>query len=280
MKALVLIAAAMAIAGCASVPMAGGDQDTRAKTFAVAPGKSNVYVYRNEILGAALKLQVTFDGQVIGDTAAKSYFALEVAPGRHTLASQSDGNGILELNTVAGKNYFVWQEVKMGILSGGSKLQLVDDTTGRAGVNECSLIVSAHGLSAAPAAAAATPPASAADTGAPAPQAPAAASVPAPAVVAPAAPAQSAPTAVVPGLPGVEMPVYKQSPSAAGKPVARGKFEFEAESAAMASGCKTADGARPLATLIDTGGGFEVFDVKCMNKAVKVRCESFGCAAY
>ena len=155
MKALVLIAAAMMIAGCASVPMAGGDQDARAKSFAVAPGKANVYVYRNEILGAALKLQVTFDGQVVGDTAAKSYFALEVAPGRHTLASQSDGNGILELNTVAGKNYFVWQEVKMGILSGGSKLQVVDDTTGRAGVNECSLIVAANGLSAAPAAASA-----------------------------------------------------------------------------------------------------------------------------
>ena len=47
---------------------------------------------------------------------------------------------------------------------------------------------------------------------------------------------------------------------------------------ALASGCKTADGARPLATLIDTGGGFEVFDVKCVNKSVKVRCESFGCA--
>ena len=46
----------------------------------------------------------------------------------------------------------------------------------------------------------------------------------------------------------------------------------------MPSGCKTADGARPLATLIDTGGGFEVFDVKCVNKSVKVRCESFGCA--
>ena len=277
MKALVLIAAAMMIAGCASVPMAGGDQDARAKSFAVAPGKANVYVYRNEILGAALKLQVTFDGQVVGDTAAKSYFALEVAPGRHTLASQSDGNGILELNTVAGKNYFVWQEVKMGILSGGSKLQVVDDTTGRAGVNECSLIVAANGLSAAPAAVSA-PAASPAEASAPAPvAAPSAAPAAAPATAA-VAPAPSAPAAAVPGLPGVQMPVYKQSPSAAGKPVARGKFEFEAESAAMASGCKTADGARPLATLIDTGGGFEVFDVKCVNKSVKVRCESFGCA--
>lgn len=277
MKALMLIVAALLMAGCASVPMASSDQDARAKTFAVAPGKANIYVYRNEMMGAAIKMPVILDGQVVGETSAKSYFALEVAPGRHTLASQSASNSVVDVVAQAGKNYFVWQEVKMGMLSAGSKLQLVDDATGRAAVADCSLIASAAGLSnvagavaPAPAASAAAAPAVEATGGATAPVAATAAT--APAAAAPVA----APAAAPAGL-GIQMPVYKQSPVAAGKPVARGKLEFEAESAAIASGCKTADGTRPAATLVDTGGGFEAFEIACAGKTMKVRCESFSC---
>ena len=63
MKALMLIVAALLMAGCASVPMASSDQDARAKTFAVAPGKANIYVYRNEMMGAAIKMPVILDGK-------------------------------------------------------------------------------------------------------------------------------------------------------------------------------------------------------------------------
>ena len=44
------------------------------------------------------------------------------------------------LNTVAGRNYFLWQEVKMGMISGRSNLQEVDEATGKAGVAECKLV--------------------------------------------------------------------------------------------------------------------------------------------
>jgi hypothetical protein len=40
------------------------------------------------------------------------------------------------------KNYFVWQEVKMGMFAPRSLLQLVDEGKGRAGVSECKLIES------------------------------------------------------------------------------------------------------------------------------------------
>ncbi|MED5492853.1 hypothetical protein ULG90_09935 [Halopseudomonas pachastrellae] len=41
------------------------------------------------------------------------------------------------LNTEVNRNYFVWQEVKMGLVSGGSKLQVVSEQQGRAGVQQC-----------------------------------------------------------------------------------------------------------------------------------------------
>ena len=135
----VLILAAV-MTGCASVPMASLEQDTKAKQFVVKRNKSNIYIYRNETFGAAVTLQVDLDGKPIGKTAANTYLAVEVKPGKHRIVSHGENEESLVLNAKAGRNHFVWQEIKMGVFSAGSKLHLVDGKTGRAGVNECKLI--------------------------------------------------------------------------------------------------------------------------------------------
>lgn len=136
-------AAFMLVTGCASVQMASPDKDIAAKSFAVKADKANIYVYRNESMGAAIKMPVIMDGKLIGDTAAKTYVKLEVTPGDHTMLSKAENESTLNLRAEAGKNYFVWQEVKMGVFSARSSLQLVDETAGRAGVQECKMIQSA-----------------------------------------------------------------------------------------------------------------------------------------
>lgn len=128
------------ITGCASVPMASVERDTQLKTFSVKPDRANVYVYRNESMGAAVKMDVDFDGKSIGQTVAKSYFALEVVPGKHTLISKAENDSVLDVDAEAGKNYFIWQEVKMGFMYARNKLQVVDEVAGKAGVSECKLI--------------------------------------------------------------------------------------------------------------------------------------------
>jgi hypothetical protein len=142
----VLVACSIAIAaltsGCASVPMASADNDSKAKTFATAADKANIYVYRNESMGAAIKMPVALNGKLVGDTAAKTFMLLSVAPGKHTLVSKTENDSTLSLDVQAGRNYFVWQEVKMGMFAARSLLQLVDEAKGRAGVSECKLIES------------------------------------------------------------------------------------------------------------------------------------------
>ena len=140
MLALCALAVLVLASGCASVQMASPEQDTAAKSFAVKPGKANIYVYRNETFGAALKMPVALDGKQVGETASKTYFALEVNPGPHTVMSKTENESSVTLNAVAGRNYFLWQEVKMGLISGRSNLQEVDEATGKAGVAECKLI--------------------------------------------------------------------------------------------------------------------------------------------
>jgi hypothetical protein len=125
------------LGGCASVPMASLDDDTRGKSFSVRPDKSSIYLYRNESLGGAIPMTVALDGKVAGQTGPQTYFMWEVDPGAHEIASHAENIVTIKLTTEAGKTYFVWQEVKMGLWMARSALQQVDEETGRKGVAEC-----------------------------------------------------------------------------------------------------------------------------------------------
>lgn len=135
------LAMSATLAGCASVPMGDPAQDTAAKTFRVPADKAGIYVYRNESMGAGVKMDVAIDGQPIGQTAAKTYLYKEVAPGRRVITSKAENTETLEVDARPGKLYFIWQEVKMGLLYARNKLQLVDENTGRQGVSETTLAV-------------------------------------------------------------------------------------------------------------------------------------------
>ena len=134
------LAAVVLASGCASVQMAPAELDTAAKSYVVNPKKANIYVYRNEVMGAAIKMPVLLNGRAVGDTGSKTFLLLEVDPGSHTLTSKTENDSTIKLDAVAGRNYFVWQEVKMGLMMARSQLQLVDEATGKAGVAECKMI--------------------------------------------------------------------------------------------------------------------------------------------
>lgn len=130
------------LTGCASVPMAPLDQDSKAKDFSPIPNKASLYIYRNESFGAAIPMTVSVNGKALGQTAAQTYFRLNLTPGKYNVESHAENVSNLPLTTEAGKNYFVWQEVKMGMWMARSLLQQTDETTGRAGVMESKLIAS------------------------------------------------------------------------------------------------------------------------------------------
>jgi len=133
-----LAVALLAATGCASVPLMPEADDLAAKTFAKPPAdRAHVYVYRNESFGAAVKLGILLDGFMVAESAAKTYVLLPVAPGKHVVTSVAGSNDELAVDAAGGKTYFIWQEVKMGAFSANSKLNAVDEATGKAGVQEC-----------------------------------------------------------------------------------------------------------------------------------------------
>ncbi|MCC6657271.1 MAG: DUF2846 domain-containing protein [Rhodocyclaceae bacterium] len=119
--------------------MGDAKKDAELKSFTPKPGVAGLYIYRNESFGAAIRMDVEIDGQPIGQTAAKTYFYKEVAPGRHTVTSKSENTDSIEVETVAGKLYYIWQEVKLGLLFARTKLSLVGEEEGRNGVLESQL---------------------------------------------------------------------------------------------------------------------------------------------
>lgn len=140
------LAAAMMVAllatGCASVNMADATQDAERKTFTAPADKAGIYIYRNETMGAAVKMPVTVNGQAIGQTAAKTYLYKEVAPGKHEVVSLTEGKeNKVEVDAKPGTLIYIWQEVKMGMWAAASKLHLVSAEQGQKGVKETQLAV-------------------------------------------------------------------------------------------------------------------------------------------
>jgi hypothetical protein len=116
--------------------------DERAKDFLPPRDKASLYIYRNESFGAAIPMTVSVNGKILGQTAAQTYFLLNLPPGKYNIESHTENVSSLPLTMEAERNYFVWQEVKMGMWMARSLLQQVDERTGRAGVMESKLIAS------------------------------------------------------------------------------------------------------------------------------------------
>ena len=139
-RAFVVLPLAVLASACASVPLAAPEADARAKRFeAPPPGHANLYVYRNEGFGGAVRMSVNLDGAALGDTAAKTYLYTTIPAGTHTVVSKAENDSSAVIEARAGESYFVWQEVKMGLWTARSALQQVEAERGRAAVLECKM---------------------------------------------------------------------------------------------------------------------------------------------
>ena len=137
---IILSMGVLLLSGCATVPMASTEKDSTSKQFSPVPEKASLYIFRNEVLGAAIPLSVFVNGKNLGQTASKTYFHLSLLPGEYSIDSTAENVCTLSLELEPGQNYFVWQEMKMGMWMARCALHLMDEEKGRAGVLESKLI--------------------------------------------------------------------------------------------------------------------------------------------
>ncbi len=137
---LAFVALTVLMVGCAAPIKAPAEKDALAKNFAVDKDKAVVFIYRNENFGGGVGMPIKVNGQDIGETGAKTFFRLNLASGMYLIASEAENTSELPLSLVEGRNYYVWQEARMGIWKARTALRQVDEKTGMDGVLESVLL--------------------------------------------------------------------------------------------------------------------------------------------
>ena len=130
------------VMGCSLVPLADAPRDAQLKTFPVAPDSAGLYIFRNDAVGALVRVEVRLNGEPLGRTATQTYLYRQLAPGRHKIESVSENDETLEVDAKAGTLLFVRQDLTLGTypMFPTTRLQQVSEEEGRKGVLESRLV--------------------------------------------------------------------------------------------------------------------------------------------
>lgn len=133
-KLLISLFLGLFLAACARVPMESNEKNIQAKQFNLPSNDtSGLYVYReNHFGGQALRKAISIDGKEIGSLVRGTFLYTQVPAGSHTISTYSEfGKNHLDLTMSGGKNYFIKQELKMGVFFAGAKLTEVSESQGK-----------------------------------------------------------------------------------------------------------------------------------------------------
>ena len=142
-RSLIIIGLVSIFAGCASVPTADTSITNTVKQFnAPNQSKAGLYVYRKSaLMGRAIKKDIWVDDKCIGETAPGVFFYEQVTGNtEHRISTESEFSpNDLILKTDAGKNYFVEQYIKPGLIVGGAGLRVQDESKGKTDISNLEL---------------------------------------------------------------------------------------------------------------------------------------------
>lgn len=120
-------------AGCASTPQASVERDKEARQYASAPSNATLFVYRPDFGNPDWDTVLWIDRRLIGATLPKTFFRINVEPGKHTLSGMGYDNGKLSIETRPGELYFV----ALSVISGQSLFWQVPADIGRQAIDRC-----------------------------------------------------------------------------------------------------------------------------------------------
>jgi hypothetical protein len=114
-RLLLLSGAVLALAACASAPTGPTPQQVAANqastSFQPLPGQAGLYIFKEETLVNVTESSGIFiDGQPYGLLASNAVLYAPLMPGQHIVSS---AQSTVNLNAVAGQNYYIRQKMKV-----------------------------------------------------------------------------------------------------------------------------------------------------------------------
>jgi hypothetical protein len=249
----------MLLAGCSTT-------ESYFKPVAPIPaGKGVIYLYRLPEPGGDGVALVSAGKTPIGTLGKGRYLSYVGAPGPVYFRANSAVGNIGYANLEAGKEKFL----RAGFYTGRLKFSPVTPEVGRSEIASCVLSESSQ-------AAPSDSPLSATDVAVPSVKAPTTkgAQPGSPAVSAtPRRASMSYPRAKKRGMPGSRPAMAAEGQQGR----VQGPLSFEAERIAMAHGCSTPDGVRPVGFLVRQEVSLEVYEVSCGPQHMRVNCQFEYC---
>lgn len=130
MSGITMLAAALALTGCATYTTGSADQAARLKQFQPVPGKTSLYVCRESALLAArgVKTVVVVNNTPIGTLKTNSFVHAELEPGTQGVLLRHDGinagsGGFMTIDTEPGEVRYLW----VGVTGNGWGVLTVDN---------------------------------------------------------------------------------------------------------------------------------------------------------
>lgn len=145
----VIAGVALLFSGCsATVPMEPKELSREAKLFSPpSEGNAGIYIYRDSVIGSALKKDLFIDGEYIGSSAPNVFFYEEVEGDKeHEVSTESEfSDNTLTIATQKGKLYFLRQYIKLGVFVGGANLEEIDEQKAKKAIKKLDLAKSLRG---------------------------------------------------------------------------------------------------------------------------------------
>jgi hypothetical protein len=135
-----VLAVALALAGCTSVPQAAPERDVEAKQFGSQPDTSALYVYRNDspdIMETQSDVTVYANDRLIGQALPGGYFRVDLRPGSYVLHGYGPDQGRLKISTRPGEVYFV----SLNVVAGNSVYRQVAPDAGKREIARCCVLM-------------------------------------------------------------------------------------------------------------------------------------------
>jgi hypothetical protein len=117
------------------------DASEKARSLAPKPDKSLVYVLRPSAYAFALRLPVDVDGKAIATLGAHDFGFIFLDPGKHSfkIVNGTSKATLFDLETEAGKVYFLEMQIKMGAISGRGVLVPMKEVDAKKWIGKCGL---------------------------------------------------------------------------------------------------------------------------------------------
>ena len=121
------------LAGCAS----SGPTFSQMQASPLAANTGRIYVYRTNVLGAAIQPSVKLDGVTVGDAVPQGYFFVDRPPGSYKISTETEVDRTVSLTLEPGQVRYVRLDPSIGFFVGHISPVLVEQAQAQNEIKAC-----------------------------------------------------------------------------------------------------------------------------------------------